>query len=208
MASLANPGVGGIGKVKVFDVQATGSAVNFQVWLRLSTRPTSNPHFDNLAILAPGDFTWTANTPTVIPMPAWSDVAACVDAKLPPSLPFGPHRMPTAGIELGESAACEREHVVEPEDFHWAQDVKSGNQIRYTQARPWTNAASPYIYDPLAGTDYPATLGGRRSRPPRRPARSRRSPISDAATAPVLAGLVLTIGSERLRVDVGLGDGT
>ena len=47
-------------------------------------------------------------------MPAWHDLPDCLLKKLPVTLPFSGFRYSQAGIELGESAACEREHVREP----------------------------------------------------------------------------------------------
>ena len=128
---------------------------------------------------------------------------ACVEAKLPHVPPV----RPASGCRPRESSSASRPHAsgstcVEPGDFHWAQDVKDVNQIRYTQARPWTNAASPYIYDPLAGTDYPATLARRIVTAPAA-GTIETITVTDAATAPVLAGLVLTIGVRAAAGEVG-----
>lgn len=204
--ALGNPGSGGLGKVRVFDFEPTGVIdsstnqllTNLYVWLQLS-KADKAPHFDNLAVLSPGNFSWTAGQPTTIPMPLWSDVAAEVDAQLPPSLPFGPHRQATAGIQLGNSASCEREDLVDPADFHWAQDAKRVIQCRYVQARPWTNATSPYIYDPLSGTDYPATLTAPITTAPAS-GTVETITLSQVGDGLILAGLVLTIDSEKMRV--------
>lgn len=189
---------GGTRRFRVYDVRRTGSVTNFALWLRL-TKDDRRPHFANLAILAPGDFAWTPGQTTIPPTPAWSDLSVHVTNKAPTSLPFSRNRMAMAGYELGNSSACEREHVVEPSDFHWTNDTKVRVDVAYVQARPWTNAASPYIYDPLAGTDFTATLSAPITTAPAS-GTIETITISDAATAPVIAGLVLTIGSERLRV--------
>ena len=150
-----------------------------------------NPHFDNLAILAPGDFTWTAGTPTVIPMPAGpTSSRGAVTAKLPAVAAVRPAPVLERGIQLGESAACEREHVVEPGDFHWGERPKAQVRSRYVQARPWTNAGEPAtsttrsggrdrLHRHAFGADHRHRPGGRarprrsRSPTPRRPRCSR-----------------------------------
>ncbi len=199
VTSLANPGVGGIGKVKVYNVQGVGSATQFQVWLRLD-KTDLNPHFDNLAILAPGDFTWTANTPTVIPVPSSSDISSIQTTRMPTQYSFGPFRFNDSTVGVGGvNPACEKEHMVNPGDFHWAQDVKVYNGFGYDSARPWNPATSPYIYTTQFGSTFSATLASTISTTPAAGTQEVVT-ISDAATAPVLPSLVLIIDSERCRV--------
>jgi hypothetical protein len=205
MTSLNNVGVGGVGKVRVFNLAGVGGAVNLKLWLQL-IKADLHPHFDNLAILAPGDFTWTAATPTVIPMPAWSDVSAIQQARMPDALPLGPFRFNDAAVGVGGiEGACEKEHMIQPGDFHWAGDVKVQNSFGYTQAQPWNPTNSPYIYSTILGSygsTFPMTLF---SPIVANPAGSQEvvtiTPIGDGI---ILPGLVLFLPSgEHCRVMSG-----
>ncbi len=215
VGSVDLPISGGHRRFRVYDFQPTGAILpdypyfqfvtNLRVWLRITSSNAVLPTggypiaVTDLAILAPGDFAWTPGQQTIPPTPHWSEVAACVEAKLPPGLPFGPHRLSNIGIALFESSVCEREDVVEPDDWHWTQDNKRVLQSRYIQARPWTNAASPYIYDPAAGADYPATLSAPITSVPAS-GTVENITLAQVGDGLILTGLVLTIGSEKFRV--------
>lgn len=196
---LANPGVNGVGKVRVFNFQPGPSGNPIRVWLQLSD-PSSQPQFDNLTILGPGEFDYQAGVPTVLPPVAATETAASFKRRVPTSMKFGPLRWLDATIFFPTGTSmCEPEHLIGMDDWTWAQRVKQAWTVRFTQARPWSNANSPYIYSTLFGSPFDATLAAPITSTPAAGTQEVIT-ISDAATAPVLEGLKLRAGDEIMRV--------
>lgn len=196
---LANPGNSrGQGLVRVFRVKRKPGAVrtNFSLALRITDR-TRAPRLTYLAIYGPGDFKWAANTPTVLE--DVEDLAAPSAMMLyRTSSGLGTARFADGMLNFDNAAnVCEPEHLLPESRFAWHGWVKNW-RINYVQARPWTREGSPYIYSSLFGEPYPATLG--QSLAAARPGAIETVEIPDAETAPVLEGLVLRAGAERMRV--------
>jgi hypothetical protein len=116
---------------------------------------------------------------------------------------LGSFRFGDCFIGFGGTSACEPEHLLPEKRWSWAGYVTNWT-IRWTQARPWDPASSPYVYTPLFGEQFPATLGSPMA--VANPKALETIIVPDAATAPVIEGLVLTIGSERCRVMAVNGD--
>ncbi len=192
---LANPGdSGGNGKVRVFDVKRKPgvAAVNFTLYLRL-TDPGRAPRFSYLVCYGPRDFTPIA--PVVL-----VDVRnnGSISAELSERLAGGVGSFRFSDSLIGTvSSICEPEHMQPESRFAW-YGWMTNFTTRFVQARPWTPATSPYVYSPLFGEPFAATLGTAMAAST--PGAKHIIQIPDAATAPVIEGLVLTIGTERLRV--------
>ena len=197
---LANPGVGGIGQVRVFDVQPlttiAGTAPNDHLSMHLQIYNDSlAPRFANLVIYGPGDFSYKDNTPTVLDR---SDPFAVSNTYLDRlKNGAGSLRWVDASWDFaGISNMCEPEHIWNLTDFSWGLwGGKSQNVVYPTVARPWDQIATPYVYSTLFGTPYGATLAA-----PITDTTTTVLTISDAATAPVIVGLRLKVDSELMRV--------
>lgn len=198
-ADLANLGSGGAGQVRVFNCQPGPSGAPIKVWWSI-TKADLLPQFANVVILGPGEFSYADGTPTVLPAVAATDTTASFRRRLPTDRRMGPLRWldPTIYYPTGTSI-CEPEHLIGLDDWTWAQRVKKGWTVRFTEARPWSAAASPYLYSSLFGVPYTATLSVPISTAPAAGTQEVIT-ISDAAAAPVLEGLKLNIDGETMRV--------
>ena len=191
---LANPGTGGIGKVRVFDVQRKAGSTVAVTDINLTVSNAANaPQFDNLVVYGPGDFSYSSGKPTVLDR---SNPYALSSRFLDRIARAGSLRfMANLLASADGSQIVEPEHVRELEDFSWGWGPsKSYTTIRYTRADPFSVADTPYYYSRVAGGKYAATLADPID------ATATTLNISDAATAPVLVGLRLFVGSEIMRV--------
>lgn len=200
---LANPGnPDGTGKVRVFNVQRTpGSAtarIQIFVWM---TNSAKTPQFDNLVVYEPGDFDYADSTPTVLDKSLPNQLSLCATARSRLGGVAGSFRwMDTLTEYAGSSRTAEPEDTRKLTDWSWGWgQVKTQRTIGYVQARPLDPAVSPYIYSAQVGSKFAATLGSPINTTP--PAGTIETiTVSDAATAPVFAGLRLFIDGEILRV--------
>ena len=155
---LANPGVNGIGIVKVFDVQrAAGSTLASVLFDLGMSNATKAPRFDNLLIYGPGDFSYVNSTPTVLDNTDPYALSATWLDRLSPSL--GSARWVDSTIDFaGIAPYAEPELLRELTDFTWNGVYKKTWSFAYSQARPFVPASS-FIYSSEMGSPFPATLG-------------------------------------------------
>lgn len=191
--ALNNPGVGGIGKVKVYNVQQAVGSTTALIQLDLGmSNASKNPQFANLVVYGPGDF--TPGTPTVLDRSNLLATSQVFQNRL--TWPLGSARWvdSTCGF-AGSSSLTEPEWLRNSTDFTWGDGVyKLQYTIGYSQAQPFVVGPTSYIYATQFGSPFSAALAA--------PIDSTTTTltISDAATAPVIAGLNLTVDSEIMRV--------
>lgn len=190
-------GADGRGFVRVFDFKRNPGTTrtNFRVSLKITDKQRA-PSWQYLVVYGPGDF--EAKQPVVL------------EGIGDPSYPSAMFMRRTAGgiggMRFADGVigydnadnACEPEHMMPETRCQWNGWYRA-DQIKFKQARPWTNANSPYYYSPLGnGEQFPATLGSSLDAP----AAGTRQVVQvpDAETAPVFEGLVLQSGGERMRV--------
>ena len=194
---LYNPGVNGVGIVRVFQVSALSTVPTSQdavVDLHLSiSNANSTFHFDNLVIYGPGDFTYAAGQPTVLDRSDPYAISKVYLDRLQNSA--GSLRWVDACWNFaGISQESEPEQVFRLTDFTWGLwSGKVNNSVYWTEARPWNQTTSPYFYTTLFGSPYTATLAA-----PIPDTTTTVLTISDAATAPVLTGLRLLLPTGEL----------
>jgi hypothetical protein len=196
---LRNPGVGGIGMVRVFDVQrADGSAVASTDIRVILEHDDNTPRFDRLKIFAPGDFSYVDDVPVVLSEPDPYAVSALMLGRFQGA---GSLRM---WYSLLGSISCfmsEPEHTTDLGEFCWGwRQSKESRQFGYTQISPYSRADTPYYYSQVTGERYEATLGEGVD------AAATVWKIPDAAAAPVLRGQRLFAGDEVVRVESVSGD--
>ncbi|QEH38647.1 hypothetical protein OJF2_72530 [Aquisphaera giovannonii] len=202
VASCRNTGVNGVGQVRVFQYAYTDSSRYGAISVQFSC-PTKSGKIGNMWVLPPWGFTFTPGTPCTVDT---SDPLK-IDARLLARFPNGlgavrcmDSTWSNAGSGWGES---------EPEDAPQLGPVlpaaggfdQPGPGI--TQGGPWDTTVSPYVYSATMGTPFQATLGAPIADTGSLDANGRlvsTITISDAATAPVIVGLVLRIDSEDMGV--------
>lgn len=195
---LANPGdSNGNGRVRVFDIQHTPGAQSATLSVNVVCNQTDGkPNFSNLVIYGPGDFAYTDGKPAVIDRSNSQGVSAITLDRFHTGL--GSARFLDSNIDYGGwSNAFEPWHIHKIEDFSWTTFSENLGPA-FSQIRPYNPAVSPYVYGPAwilpSGEPFQATL-----------ARSidyqtTTLDISDAETAPVIAGLTLSIDGELMTV--------
>jgi len=193
LTQYANPGVNGIGKVKVFNVQQAIGSTTALIELDLQmTNANKSPQFANLVIYGPGDF--TPGSPTVLDRSNPLATTATFQSRL--AYPLGSARWVDSTIGFaGSSSQAEPEDCRNITDFTWGDGVfKRSINFGYSQARPFVIGPTSYVYSTQFGSPFSATLAS--------PIDSTTATlaISDAATAPVIEGLTLTVDSEIMRV--------
>lgn len=191
---LANPGTGGLGQVRVFNVQlaASPSTVSTSISLQISNSAMS-PQFANLVIYGPGDFAPIAPITLDKTNPyATSAVFQDWTQTEPGSMRW----VDSCWNYDGATSASEPEDMHNLADFSWGNGLykRSGAAatIGYTTAQPFS--VPGYIYSKHFGSSFSATLASNIDNV------TTTLTISDAATAPVFVGLGLTIDSEYMEV--------
>ena len=199
---LYNPGAGGIGKVRVFQVAQVATTpqdgnYNAVASLRLTVANANKTfRYANDVVYGPGDFATTPGVPTVLDR---SDPYALSNAYLAwLKNGVGTVRWIDSLFGYGGQApTSEPEHVWRLSDYSWGNwSGRPGtiNGAYFTTARPWDPGVTPYLYSTTFGTPYSCTLAAPLD------AVATVLSISDAATAPVMYGLRLVAGSELMRV--------
>jgi hypothetical protein len=193
--SVDNTGSSGIGQFYMFNAQQTeGSTVAYMSLGLQLVNANRTPNITNLVIYGPGDFTYTIGVPLTLDR---SDPYALSSVFLD-RLHNGAGCFRWLDSVIGYANAC---NMSEPWELHKLTDFSwnNSNQVNYTfgytSARPFTVGSSTYIYGDDLGSPFPATLSA-----PITNTTSTTITISDADTAPVFVGLLLLIGSEKMRV--------
>jgi hypothetical protein len=196
---LANSGgADGRGHVRVFQFKRKPGATRVEFGLSLQiTDPARAPKFTYLVVYGPGDFKVADNTPTVLDdVDDPAALSAITKTRLDGGI--GTARFVDGFIGFDNcNDACEPEHLQDEAQLWW-NGVRGQWTVGYKQARPWTQQGAPYCYSPLFGDPFPATLATTLDAPAA--GTKQVVQISDAATAPVIEGLVLQAGAERMRV--------
>lgn len=193
-----NPGVAGIGKVKVFDVQqlrttAADALSNAKISLFVTVSNAAKTFsWANDVVYGPGDF--VPGTPTVLDRSDPMAVAGSLRERFANGV--GVLRWIDVLFNYGaQSSATQPEHIFRASDWSWGLwNGKFAGGSYFTQARPWDPATTRYIYGTLFGSPYSATLATPID------AVATVLNISDAATAPLLVGLRLKLGTELVRI--------
>lgn len=191
-ADMANPGVGGIGNVRIFNVQRAGNSVRTYIQLRMYCASLA-PKFANLVVYAPGDFAYTDGQP--VTLPAVTDPHEFSLTVLDRIQGVGSIRAYSPIIDGPRNNVTEWGHSRHIDDWTYGD-----NTTKVTLAQGWTSAQAydpgtwPWIYHPATGSKYAATLASSIN------STVTTLTISDAATAPVIVGLRLFVDSEVMRV--------
>lgn len=199
-----NNGTGGNGQVRVYQVTRKANYTSANLGLQVVLGPSGGaPTVDpmSLEIIGPGDFTLAApNTPQTIDTSDPYAVSPTFQDRV--ANPSVLRWMDSTGIGATQLQSI----MSEPEDmrpisaFSWGNDTYvSTRTIPLAQVRPYTIGTSPYVYCPYMGTAYSATLGANITTTPAALTQEVIT-VTDAATAPVFAGQVLAIDSEKMRV--------
>jgi hypothetical protein len=198
---LSSNGVNGVGMCRVTDFQhvsPNGPAV-IDVEVNFND-PSGTPNYSNLWIFAPGDWsivngaavydrsdplalsaTYTGRVTDNVGTLRWVDSSAC--GGNPVSYPYP---------ELLNSAS----------DETWGELSQRISRYSFTSVGPVNIATTPWIYSPLfrqAGQSFTATLTQNITTTPAVGTKEVYT-FSDAATAPLMAGLEITIDSEIMRI--------
>jgi hypothetical protein len=213
---LANAGSGGVGLVRVFNIQPTSPLAGFQVQLTFSGGHdngdgTYDLAFSNDAVLGPGDF--TPGTPTVIPMPGEGEASASLAVRCPNGV--GTVRWENSSLGYDMTNATDPEHFQPVSDWAY-QGGKAYWRVGFTQARPFDPMVSPYVYSHLVGETYSCTLAVTQALDAPASGTIQNIHIADASAAVVLGGTgpifpsqTLVNGSELIRViSIDVVDGT
>jgi hypothetical protein len=190
VAGYNNAGSGGVGKVRVFNVQRAGGStqVGVNVLLTMSC-PGLSPAFDNLVVHGPEDF--TPGTPTILDR---ADRYAFSEVFLDRVRGAGCFRM-QAWDPQPESSQVDVEHLIDETRFTYGWgNYTYYKTLGFDQASPYSTATYPYFYWHSGGQKYNCNLTNNIN------ASQTDIDISDAATAPVFANLRLFADSEEMQV--------
>jgi hypothetical protein len=205
---LAQRPESGIGICRVFDVQpiAGTPSLGFDVSVSCADPAYAGaPNYKNLWIVQPGDWDLT-------------DGQVVLDRSDPLALSRQFVKRIGNGVRvirwLGTSACAAAgnslpypELLTNPTDENWAELSYIGQQIGYTSVSPVDVNRTPWIYSPAfaaQGQTYTAALGADVTTAPP-PGTQETWSIPDGAAAPLMAGLVMRIDSEVVRVISGSG---
>jgi hypothetical protein len=190
---LANPGIGGMGKVRVFDIQRAVASVTVDTSVRLQvSNSASQPRFDNLFIHGPGDFTYTDGVPVVLDR---SQPYAMSNRWLDITRNAGSIRNWQHMVGSSASQMCEVEHALPMTEFTYGWG--SGTYysvIGIAEALPFVLANNPYYYTHIVGETYSATLNTGVD------SVTTTLNVTHTVGDPVIIGLRLLVGSEKMRV--------
>lgn len=194
---LYNPGNTGIypgktiGITRVYDIQLTSSSVYTPLNVYFTTT-NNTPHFTNLSVQHQSDFTYTSGVPVVLDR----------SNKFAISNTFA-ERVRNAGTLrfmdclVGnpiQTNIVEYEDAVGMDDFCFNSMSKRRWTVYYDHMKGFYPGNSPYIYSPVFGSSYPATLGDNIN------SSQTQFIVTDAGSAPVFYGLNLLIDNEILNV--------
>jgi hypothetical protein len=200
----ANPGTGGVGKVRVFNCQrATGSpssAINLSVTITKGTAGQASTT-TNLWIAGPGDFTYVPATPTVLEKSNPYKLSNTVLSRFANGI--GSMRFTD---QFASDWVSDPEQLRSISNFSWgAATYFTKTTLSLNQAQPWVPANSPYWYTDQFGTPYTGTLGLNITTTPAA-GQQETYTFTDAlasptaATGPIMIGQRIQIDSEVCRI--------
>lgn len=190
LGSTASSHANGTSCISQFYAENPKLRVNF-------SGPSGAPHYSDLVIYCPADWTPPPSVEAV------TDLDTSPGAQIRPSKFIRdslPHCEIVRHMDSGGAFTqmAEPEHLRNVSDMYWGQDAKFIRDFRITDLKPFDPSVTPYVYWHYSGVPgaetYSATLASAID------ASQTTITISDAATAPVLIGSRLFIGSEQLRV--------
>jgi len=168
------------------------------------TGPSSVPNYSDVVIYCPEDWTPPASPGTV------TDLDTSLAAQIRPTKFVRDSMVNSQVCRFMDSGGAftqmtEPEHMRQITDIYWGMGPKYVRDFRFTNIRPFNPSNTPYVYwhFPFTGAEtYSATLGANITTAPAA-GTVETITISDAASAPVLQGSKLFIGSEQMRaIDV------
>ena len=195
MGSTAASHTSGTACAAAYYVQNPGLKMNI-------TGPSGVPNYSDLVVYCPYD--WTPPEPAG---PVTNlDTSLAAQARVSS---FVRDSMVNSQVNRFMDSSGAFTQVAEPEymrretDAYWGMTSKFFRDFRVTDLKPFTPATSPYFYVHFANfpgaETYGATLGAAVTTAPASETIETIT-ISDAATAPVIQGSRLFIGSEQMRV--------
>jgi methionine-rich copper-binding protein CopC len=194
-AASTTPATHSAGTVGTFTPQDYFGSLTIGVTPPASTKV---PSLGNFVVYEPGDFTYTDGVPVVLDKSDPLALNSRIKADCGPDI--GVMRwMDNTGYYGGQDDMVEPEELRIESHFSWgAGRSKPDNVVQITGATAFPTTGG-YIYSSHMGETYTATLGSPiTTTPPKETVET--IVISDALTAPVVNGQILTIGSEKLRI--------
>lgn len=165
--------------------------------IRLNYSGPEGPNYSDVVIYCPLD--WTPPSP---PGPV-TDLDTSLEAQMRVSSFLRDSMVNSQVSRFMDSSGAfsevsEPEFMRRPEDTYWGMTTKMVRDFRFTDLKPFNPATTPYFYihfDNFPGSQtYSATLASAID------AVQTTITISNAATAPVIQGSRLFVGSEQMRV--------
>ncbi|WP_165221926.1 LamG domain-containing protein [Aquisphaera insulae] len=200
LAGCRNPGVNGVGKVRLYQITHNTLLTAVQLYVNLSCS-TKAPKISNFVFYPPGSFSYTPGVKCDLDK---SDPLA-LDPMMLARFPNGIGSVRCIDTTWGASGLGGGEY--EPEDARTPTDLATGvpliTAVGCSAIRPWDPAVSPYVYSSHFGQTYQATLGASITDLGSIDSQGRRVStiiVTDASTAPIIAGQRLTIDSEEMGV--------
>lgn len=199
VTSVANAGDGsGNGKARVFDIQANTGEFSIGVEARCTSGSggsVSNP--TSVKIYGPGDFTFEDGVPVVLDDADPYEIGAEIYAAFPDGVDTV-RVMDSTGVAAGTSAITEPEQMRLLSDFSWGTGYRETFSVGLTAIRPLTVGASAYVYCSWYGSPYDVVLADNITTTPA--AGTLETYTIGATGEPVFRGLVLTAGTEKMRI--------
>ncbi len=190
----------GIGMCRVFDVEHVSSTGSADLAINLSISGTIN--YSNLWIVGPGDFD-IVNGAVVLDRSDPFALSRVYMSRVPSNV--GSLRWEDSTIGGNPFSFPYPESLRSLTDESWSDVSFTQTKIGYSQVGPVNTTATPYIYSQFLGKPgalgetFAATLSSPITTTP--PSGTKETyTFSDAATAPLMAGLELQIDSEVMRV--------
>jgi hypothetical protein len=201
-ADLANPSAPGGYQARVFDFEhsPTSPTANIDVALQFND-PSNTGNYSDLWIVGPGDFDCTANTPVTFDTSDQFALSRTYTQWIPQGV--GSLRWVDSSNCGGSPRSCPYpELLMKKSDSGWGELGARALQYGFTSLGPVDTTATPWMYSPFYRKDserFTATLADPITTTPAVGTNETYS-FSDAATAPLMTGLEITIDSEVMRI--------
>lgn len=181
-----------IGITRVYDIQLTNPSSVYTPLTLYFTVTSGTPYFDNLSVQHELDFTYTSGVPVTLDR---SDKFAVSNLFLERTKNAGSIRFMDQLVgNPNQSNIIEYEDAINMDAYCFSNFSKRRWIVYYDHLKHFYPGNSPYIYSPVFGSSYPATLGENIN------STQNQIVINDANTAPVFYGLNLFIDDEILNI--------
>jgi hypothetical protein len=199
---MNNPTAPGGYQARVFDFQrAPGSTTaNIDVALVFND-PSQTGNYSDLWVVGPGDFDAAANTPVTFDTSDPFALSRTYTQWIPPGV--ASLRWVDSSNCGGNPVSCPYpEMLMRKSDSGWGELAKRFTKVGFSAIGPIDTTATPWMYSPFYRKDterYTATLADPITTTPA-VGTNESYTFSDADTAPLMAGLEVTIDSEVMRL--------